>query len=141
MAAELASVNPSLVGPMLVIFFAFLMVIIFVSIIVYVYSGFAYMAIAKRAKLPTPGLAWIPVIGPTLIAFQTAKMPWWPWLLLAGFVLPVLSILCAIVFAVYSTIWSWKMFERVGRPGWWAILCLLPIVNLVMIGIAAWGKK
>jgi hypothetical protein len=37
----------------------------------------------------------------------------------------------------------WKTFEAVGRPGWWAIFMIIPILNivyLVFLGIAAWGK-
>jgi len=45
-----------------------------------------------------------------------------------------------IVFYVYVFIWLWKLYEAVKRPGWWALLWLLPIVGWVMIGIAAWSK-
>jgi hypothetical protein len=34
----------------------------------------------------------------------------------------------------------WKIAEAVKRPGWWGILLIIPIVNLVVIGLMAWGK-
>jgi len=108
---------------------------------IYVYTSFAYMAIARKAKDKMPGLAWIPSVGPALIAFRSAGMHWWPWLLLIGIVIPYVGFLALIAFAVFNVVWHWKLFEKLGRPGWWAILTCIPIVNLVMIGIAAWGKK
>lgn len=106
----------------------------------YVYMSLAFMAIAKKAKLKTPGLAWIPGIGPEIIAYQTSKMHWWPWLLLIGYLIPFVSGLFGIVFAVFGVIWQWKMFEAVKKPGWWALLSIIPIVGLVMVGVAAWSK-
>lgn len=120
---------------------ASLFFIVLIGIIVYVYMGFAYMAIARKAKLSAPGIAWIPSIGPNIIAFRISKMHWWPWILFAGFFIPVISVICSILFTVFTVIWHWKLFEKVGRPGWWAILWLIPIVNLVLVGIAAWGKS
>lgn len=120
----------------IVLFFFFLMIVA-----LYVYTSFAFTAIGKKAKLKTPELAWIPFIGPTLISFQASKTHWWPWLLIIGMFIPVIGLVFSIAFAVFSVIWQWKMFEAIKKPGWWALLCLLPIVNLVLYGVAAWGKK
>lgn len=123
-----------------VLFFFFIF-----AIAMYVYMGFAFMVIGRKAKLKTPELAWIPFIGPHLIAFQASKMHWWPWLLWSTLLiswiplLNVIYLIAILVFAVYGVIWQWKMFERIKRPGWWALLCLIPLVNLVLYGIAAWG--
>ena len=67
-------------------------------------------------------------------------MHWWPWLFLIGIIIPFVGGLLLLAFSVFGIIWQWKMFEAVGKPGWWALLCLIPVVNLIMIGIAAWGK-
>ena len=107
----------------------------------YVYLSFAYYAIAKKARLSSPGLAWIPFVGPSIIAYQTSEMHWWPWLLLIGFMIPFVGSVVGIVFTVFTVVWRWKMFESIGRPGWWSILMLIPIVNLILLGIAAWSKK
>lgn len=119
---------------------------------IYVYMSMAFMAIARKARLDSPGLAWIPGVGPLIIAYQTSKMHWWPWLLLISLLvmwIPVLGVLVyfvgMITFAVFAMIWQWKMFETVGKPGWWVLLALIPFVGgliyLVMIGIAAWSKN
>jgi magnesium-transporting ATPase (P-type) len=122
-----------------------MMGMIVVSIIVfiglYVYLGFAFMTIGKKAKLSNPALAWIPGVGPLIIAFQASKMPWWPWLLLIGVIIPAIGGLFSLAFSVFAVIWQWKMFEKIKYPGWWAILALVPVLNLVLYGIAAWSKK
>jgi len=126
-------------------FWTLLAGMIFVTVLIviglYVYLGFAFMAIAKKAKLKSPGLAWIPFVGPLIIAYQTSKMHWWPWLLLIGYFIPFVSGLFSLAFAVFAVIWQWKMFERIRYPGWWSLLCLIPGVNLVLYGIAAWSRK
>ncbi|MBM3234278.1 hypothetical protein FJZ19_04265 [Candidatus Pacearchaeota archaeon] len=127
-------------GTLLAAMAAFLLVFVLVGVGLYVYMSLAFMAIGKKARLSIPGLAWIPGIGPLIITFQAAKMHWWPWLLLIGIVIPYIGFIALIVFAVFSVIWQWKTFEAVGKPGWWAILCLIPVVNLILYGIAAWSK-
>ena len=119
--------------------FIFLIVAILIGL--YIYMSFAFMAIAKKAKLKTPGIAWIPLVGPTIISYQSSKMHWWPWLLLLGIFLPFIGFLFSIAFGVFSVIWEWKMFEKIKRPGWWAIIGIIPVVNFVIYGIAAWSKK
>ena len=117
----------------LAVFFVFL-------VVMWAYMGLTFSAMARKAKLSSPGLAWIPFVGPAIIAFQASKMHWWPWLLLIGFVIPAISGLASLAFAVFFVIWQWKLFEKIGKPGWWSILCIITPVNFVMWGIAAWSK-
>jgi hypothetical protein len=130
----------ALAGGLVALIMGMLVVAIIICFILWIYLSLAYMAIGKKAQLSTPGLAWIPGVGPAIIAFQASKMHWWPWLLIIGMFIPFIGAIFSIAFAVYYIIWSWKMFEAVDKPGWWAILLLIPIVNLIMVGIAAWSK-
>ena len=143
MALDLTNIEPNsiLAGGILAFIAGIIILFILISIAIYVYMGFAYMAMGRKAKLKTPELAWIPGVGPLILAFQASKMHWWPWLLLIGTIIPVIGFAFSITFMVFAIIWHWKMFEAVKRPGWWAILLLIPVVGLVMVGIAAWGKK
>lgn len=111
------------------------------SIVLYVYMSFAFMAISKKAKQKNPGLAWIPGVGPRIIAFKASKMHWWPWLLLIGYAIPFIGGVAVLIFYIFAIIWLWKLFEIIKKPGWWAILMLIPVVNLVILGVAAWSKK
>jgi hypothetical protein len=133
MALDLTSGLLALIMGMIVVF-------VIIAIALYLYLSFAFMAIGRKAKLSSPELAWIPGVGPAIIAFQTSKMHWWPWLLIIGTFIPLVGFIFSITFAVFVIIWEWKMFETIKRPGWWALLCLIPIVNFVLIGIAAWSK-
>ncbi len=105
----------------------------------YVYTSFAYMYIGKKAKVSNPLLAWVPRFGPSIIAYKASKMHWWPWLLLIAYFIPYFLFFVAPIFLIIRIIWTWKMFEVIKKPGWWALLTLIPIVNLIIIGIAAWG--
>ena len=118
------------------LFFLFVLIVA-----VYVYSSFAYMAIARKAKYRSPGLVWIPIVGPMIMASKTAKMHWWPILLLVVFWIPFINILCMIALLVFNIIWMWKTFEKIGKPGWWSVFMIINIVYLVLLGIAAWSKK
>lgn len=136
-----AGMSPEAMAALLAVGAVALFFLLLVLLAVYIYISFAFMAIARRTKAMSPGIAWIPVVGPALIASRVAKMHWWPILLLVGIVIPVVGGLFQLVFAVFFIIWLWYMFEKLRKPAWWAILCIIPIVNLVLIGIAAWGKK
>jgi len=111
-----------------------------IAVAMYVLLGFAFTSIGRKANLKTPELAWIPGVGPLIIAYQASNMHWWPWLLLIGCVIPFVNILASIAFGVFTIIWMWKTFEAIKKPGWWAILLLIPVVNIIMICIAAWSK-
>ena len=115
-----------------------------VGIGLYLYMSFAFYSLAKKNKQNSPGLAWIPGIGPLIIAYRASGMHWWPWLLFIGIIIPIVNVIAMVIFAVYSIIWTWKLFEAVDKPGWWAIFSVIPILNivyLVLLGIAAWSKN
>ncbi|MBI2448851.1 hypothetical protein HYV49_00990 [Candidatus Pacearchaeota archaeon] len=124
---------------------AFFVFFIILGIAIYIYTSFAYMSIARKTKTEPAGIAWIPLIGPSLIASKIAKMHWWPILLLIGFWIPFLNFVLFITFTVFYFIWMWKTFEAVGKPGWWILFSLIPfagqIIFLVLLGVAAWSNS
>jgi len=131
-------------GAFIAFILAFLLIFAILLIAVYIYSSLAFMAIARKTKTGPAGIAWIPAVGPALIARKIAKMHWWPILLLIGFWIPFIGIALWLVFGIFFVIWMWKTFEAVGKPGWWAIFIIIPIVQIVffvLLGIAAWSKK
>ena len=78
----------------------FLWLMILLSLGVYIYTSFAFMAIARKARYPSPTVAWIPAIGPAIIAWKTSQMHWWPWLLIIGLFIPFLNLVAMIILAV-----------------------------------------
>jgi len=145
--ADQALIQSILFG--LVISIAFL----FFLLGIYVYSSLALMKIAKRTNTPNTWLAWIPYANFYLIS-KIAKKHWWPIFLMLisiiiyflpkNIILDILSYIAVIIFLIFCTIWWWKICERRGRPGWWALIVLIPIIGwiwgLIIIGILAWGK-
>lgn len=132
--------SSGMIGPIMALIAAFLVIAFIILVGVYIYTSLAFMAIAKKAKYAYPGIVWIPFLGPLIVTNRISKMHWWPLLLLIGFWIPFIGPILSLVVFVFSIIWLWKTFEKIKKPEWWAILYIIPIVNLVIIGIAAWSK-
>jgi hypothetical protein len=138
------SIEAALAAVILQTILASMAVFFLVIVGLYVYTSFAFMAIAKKAKYKTPEIAWVPVVGPLLIQAKTAKMHWWPILLLLGAWIPFLGWALGIVVSVFSIIWMWKTLEAIHKPGWWVLISAIPVIGIawfVLLGIAAWSKK
>ncbi|MBS3152026.1 hypothetical protein J4230_01310 [Candidatus Woesearchaeota archaeon] len=130
MALGLDALLPLLAG--------FLIAFVVLMIILYVYSALVLMAIAKRTNTPNSWLAWIPIANIYLMT-QIAEVPGWVTL---SILLPFIPFVGGLAFlAVFIWLW-WKIAEARHRPGWWGILIsLVPVVNLVLIGMLAWSKE
>ncbi|MDO8516999.1 MAG: hypothetical protein Q7S33_02640 [Nanoarchaeota archaeon] len=139
------TVDPAIVGTILAFVAVFFVLLMILLIAVYIYTSLAYMKIAQKKKLKNVGIAWIPIIGPSLISSKIAKMHWWPLLLLLLVFIPFIGIIACLVFMVFWYIWTWKTFTALKRPGWWVLFNIITpigtIVFLILLGVAAWGKK
>ena len=141
-----------------ILIFYFVFIGIFV-IAGYIYVALAYLSLAKKTRTEPRWLVWIP-IGNCYLMAKMARMHWWPILLLSPvllllpfyFISKILFIIwifvvifCSLGLSVFFYIWNWKIFERVGKPGWWVLLSLIPyaggILFMVFLGIAAWSDK
>lgn len=146
------------------IFIFLLIMFLFVVfvLIAYVYQSLSLYYIAKKTKTPNEWLAWIP-IGNLVLMANIAKMHWWPVLLyipgmffmflsitfalfenkVLEMLFSVLSYFAMIAIGVYMIIWTWKIYENVSRPGYWAIVpvvitsvaMLLVIVGLIILNV------
>jgi len=60
-------------------------------------------------------------------------------------VLSIISVILYGVFYIFTIIWAYKICEIRKRPGWWAILTIIPMLGwlwgFIMWGILAWGQK
>ena len=133
--------------PFIIFYLFFLLFFILFQIAVYIYSSLAFMKIGKKTGHPSPGIAWIPLVGKPLLTSQISKMHWWPILLLGTllfsfFPFGIFIILPAyLAFSVFFYIWRWKTYEKAGHPGWFSLFFLLPVVGYVFLGIVAWSKE
>lgn len=111
--------------------------VLLLGLAVYIYMSLALMKIAERTKTKDGWLAFIPFANIYLMT-QIAKVPSW-WTI--GVLLAFIPFIGGILLLILTTYLWWQIAERLKRPGWWALLLLIPIVNFVIIGIMAWGKK
>lgn len=140
----------------------FIFYLVFVSIFViaaYIYTSLAYSRLSKKTRTEPRWLVWIPFFRYYTVS-KMARMHWWPMLLIIPILLAIpfffiskivalifliIGLFCAVVGGVFIFIWHWKIFERVGKPGWWVLLGLIPyaggILFMVFLGIAAWSDK
>jgi len=108
-----------------------------IALIFYVYNALVLVAIAKKTNTQNPWLAWIPFANLYLMT-QIAKVPWWTFLVVFLSWIPFVGALAVLAVVTW---WWWKISEARQRPGWWALLMLIPGVNLVMMGLLAWTEK
>jgi uncharacterized membrane protein YhaH (DUF805 family) len=128
-------------------------VLILVLFGIYIYFSIAYSKIGEKAKLGSPGIAWMPRFGKLAIIFESSKMHWWPFLMMIigiilGFIVVMFGleskialyigigilIVTIVVFSIMAIIWHWKTYEAVGRPGWWI---LVPIISFIVSCVLA----
>ena len=130
-------------GAIMAFIAGFMLVFFVILIALYIYMSLALMKTAQRLKVEPAWLAWIP-IGNIYLMLKMAKMPWHWMLVLLAFVIPIVNFLASIAFLVVMIMAQYKICEARQKPGWWAILIIIPIVgsiwNLIMWGILAWGK-
>lgn len=119
------------------IFAAYMAVVVVLGIVLYVYMALVLMKIAQRTNTPNGWLAWIPIANLYLMT-QIAKVPWWSMLVILLAWIPVVGSLAMLGVMIW---WWWKICEARNKPGWWSLLIIfIPIVNLILPGILAWGK-
>jgi hypothetical protein len=124
-------------GPIMAIVGALIVFFIILALALYLYTSFALMAIAKRTKTANAWLAFIPIVNVYLMTQVAKQSGWWMFAILLPWI-PVVGSLALLAVMVF--LW-WKIAERLHRPGWWAILLVIPVVNLVFLGVMAWGRK
>ena len=137
----LEKVATALAGLSLGLIFALVMLVVLLIAAIYVYTSWAFMSLARKARVGPARLAWVPLVGPAILMSKAAKMPWWPILFLIGILIPFIGGFFYIAFLVFFILWLWKTFELVKKPGWWSLFWILQPVGLVFLGIVAWSKK
>ena len=113
------------------------LVMLLLSLVVYIYSAIALMGIAKKTGTPNRWLAFIPIANVYLVTQMAGVSALWTLIIFAA-IIPLIG-----GFAVIAAmIWMfWHITAKIGFPEWTSLLLLIPLVNLVMLGIWAWGSK
>ena len=121
---------------MMPFFEAFMGVAIIGFLIIYVYAALALMYIAKRTKTENDWLAWIPIANVYLMTKIAGVHPAWTLVIF----LTIIPIVGGLLMAAAMIYFWWKIAEVRGKPGWWSLLMIIPLVNFVIMGILAWGE-
>ena len=136
--------DPEMLGGLFAAIAGFIVIFIIVGIAIYIYQALAFMKIAEKTNTENGWLAFIPIANLYLMS-KMAKMHWWPILLIIAMFIPFIGFVGMLLFVIYTFIWEWKIFEAVGRPGWWVLWQIIPLLGtlifLILLGVAAWGKK
>lgn len=115
---------------------AYMVFTVIIGLAIYIYMGIALMKIADKLSVPNGWMAFIPIANLYLIT-QLAGVPWWTMLGVLLAFIPVIGYLASLALSIW---WFWKICERLGKEGWWGIvISLVPIANLILIGMLAWG--
>ena len=101
---------------------------------VYIYSAIAVMTIAKRTKTKDGWMAFIPILNIYLLTQMAGKSGLLTLIILADTMLGGLAttVLCISMF--------WIIAKKIRYPEWMSLLLLIPIVNLIILGVFAWRK-
>ena len=108
----------------------------------HIYKAIVLMVVAKKTNTPNGWLAFIPVAH-LFLKTQIAKVHWaFMFIPIAAFALGYVPVVGPLIFWATLFIWNgfifWKICEARGKPGWWGILMVIPLINLVMLALLAW---
>lgn len=120
---------------------AAILVALILFVALYIYGALALRAIAKRTKQGPLWMAWVPIAN-VILMLKIAKLQWqWIFAIFLN-TIPHIGSYLLMAGMVYVL---WKICEVRRRPGWWAVLTIIPGVGpiwyLVLLGILAWSKK
>ena len=115
-------------------FIALILLIIFCS---YFYQSLCLQLIAQKTGAKSAWLAWIPVANIFLMFNIAAVSYWWMVIMIVVLFIPLIGIVGFIGFSFFL---YYKIILALHKPGWLAVLLIIPVVNLVMIGYLAFSK-
>ena len=104
------------------------------GVIAYIYTSLTMMKVAQKLNHENPWFAWIPVLNVVQIFQLGEQNPW----LIALFLIPGVG---ALIVGVISIIAMMKICEKSGYDKLLALLMLIPVGNLILLGMLAWGKR
>lgn len=113
---------------------AMLFVSIICSLGMYIFTALTLMKTAQKLGAENTWYAWIPILNAILL-FKLGEQN--PWLLL----LTLIPGIGALIVAIFGIIATMKICEKRGYDKLLGLLMLIPIGNLILWGMLAWGKK
>lgn len=119
-----------------------IILLLIVTLAVYVYTALVLQTLARKFKHKHSWLAWIPIVNLVLI-LNFGNFHWaWIFLVLLTFI-PFVGWIPLTVVVIIA---SWRMFQKLHYPGWFALAPIIPlgigmILYLIALGFAAWKPR
>lgn len=101
-----------------------------ISIVGYLAVAFSLFTLAQKQSTPNAWFAFVPILQLVLL-FQMVEMPVW---YVALILIPCIGWIALWVF--YMMAWM-KLAERNGKPGFFGILCGVPLLGIIFPPIIA----
>jgi hypothetical protein len=114
---------------------ALVFVLIF-ALALYVYTAYTLMKIGQRRKVKYAWLAWIPIGNLYVLVKAADKHGAWTLFYLLG-IIPVVG---QILIAALTVFLFYRVAEKLKFNPLFSLLVLVPIGNLVLLGLLAWSK-
>lgn len=112
--------------------------VVVIMLAAYIYAAWAIMTLAHKTQTENAWLAWIPIANLFLVA-NIAGIPWWTALIviLAGWI-PFVGQIASLAIVAW---WFYEIAQKRNYEGWVGILMIIPVVNLVILGVLAFNDK
>ena len=123
-----------LIGAGLVVGSVMLVFALVLSLGLYIYSSLALMTLAKRLDQENTWFAWVPILNMVLLYRMGDMNP----LLILIVLIPGLG---AAVVGIISIIALMNICEKRGYDKLLGLLALIPLANLILLGVLAWGNR
>lgn len=121
---------PEMPGGLAALLAGFAMIFLIIGIALYLFFCFCLFLIAKKLNVPSPWIAFIPIIQVWTWVSCAGKPAWWIILLLV----PIVNF--------FLSIYLWMCItENLGKNKWLGLLMLVPIVQIIFLIILAFSKS
>ena len=105
--------------------------VLFLILVPYIWLAVCLMIITRKTGTPDGWLAFIPILNICLLCKVAGHSGWW-----------TLAILFVPFVNLITTIWFWMEIARKrNHPEWLGILMIIPLANMVIPGIIAFGDN
>ena len=127
---KMPGMPPGAIAAMISFIMSFFLII---AIVFYLFFSACLYSIAKKLNVPSPFLAWIPLVQVWTFVVAAKGTDESPVLWIIGMIVPIVSLV------VTTYLWL-CITENMEKNKWLGLLTLLPIVNLVFIAWLALQK-
>jgi hypothetical protein len=116
--------------------FPLIPVIIGASLFTWLISGWLLYRIGKKLGYERAWYAWVPFLFVYMMVQLSDQDEGWFWIIIILTFIPCINIISLVMFIIVIM----DLTEKCGKPRWWGILWLIPIVMWVVSFITGSGE-